>query len=53
MVDRRCILAKEHKMTDMNYIDANPSAVIVEVIKHLLKRFNDLKASHITVYSFM
>lgn len=41
-VDRRCILT-----------DVNPSAAVVEVIEHLLKRFSDLKVSRSTVYNFI
>ena len=42
-VGRKSILAEEHKMTIINFIDANPSAIIVEVTKNLLKQFHDLK----------
>ncbi|CEG75865.1 hypothetical protein RMATCC62417_10841 [Rhizopus microsporus] len=52
-VGRKCILTEEHKTTVINFIDANPSATVVEVTEHLLKRFHDLKVSRSTVYSFM
>ncbi|KAI7863498.1 hypothetical protein BDF14DRAFT_1876267 [Spinellus fusiger] len=52
-VGRRCILTEEHKMTVINFIDANPSATIAEVTEHLLKRLNDLKVSPNTVNNFM
>ena len=51
-VGRKCILTEEHKTTVTNFIDANPSAAVVEVTEHLLKRFHDLKVSRSTVYSF-
>ncbi|KAG1126328.1 hypothetical protein G6F37_013860 [Rhizopus arrhizus] len=38
-VDRKCILSKDHKTAIINFIDANPSAAVVEVTEHLLKRF--------------
>jgi hypothetical protein len=40
-------------MSVMNYIDANPSATVVEVTENLLKRFNNLKVSRSTVYNFI
>jgi hypothetical protein len=49
----KCILTKEHKTTVINFIDINPSATVVEVTEHLLKRFNVLKISRSTVYNFM
>ncbi|CEJ05592.1 hypothetical protein RMCBS344292_19530 [Rhizopus microsporus] len=49
----KCVLTEEHKTTVINFIDANPSATVVEVISHLLKRFNNLKVSRSTVYNFM
>jgi transposase len=52
-VGRKCILTEEHKATVTNFIDANPSAAVVEVTEHLLKRFHDLKVSRSTVYNFM
>ncbi|CEJ01567.1 hypothetical protein RMCBS344292_15590 [Rhizopus microsporus] len=52
-VGRKCILTEEHKTTVTNFIDANPSAAVVEVTEHLLKRFHDLKVSRSTVYNFM
>jgi transposase len=42
-VGRKRILTEEHKTTDINFIDANPSATVVEVTEHLLKQFHDLK----------
>ncbi|KAG1154888.1 hypothetical protein G6F36_014442 [Rhizopus arrhizus] len=36
-----------------NFINANPSATVVEVSEHLLKRFHDLKVSRSTVNNFM
>ncbi|SAL97564.1 hypothetical protein [Absidia glauca] len=52
-VSRKCILSKEHKSVIINFIDANPSASIVEVTEHLLNQFDDLKVSRSTVYNFM
>ncbi|KAI8393311.1 uncharacterized protein BYT42DRAFT_619149 [Radiomyces spectabilis] len=52
-VGRKCILMEDHKMTVVNFIDANPSASVVEVTEHLLKQFHDLKVSRNTVYNFM
>ncbi|KAI8329482.1 hypothetical protein BC941DRAFT_518741 [Chlamydoabsidia padenii] len=52
-VGRKCILSDEHKTAVVEFIDANPSAAVVEVTEHLLKRFNDLKVSRSTVYNFM
>ncbi|KAG1183129.1 hypothetical protein G6F36_008671 [Rhizopus arrhizus] len=53
LVGRKCILTEDHKMTVVNFIDANPSASVVEVTGHLLKQFHDLKISRSTVYNFM
>jgi transposase len=50
---RKRNLTEEHKMTVINFIDTNPSATVVEVIEHLLKRFHDLKLSRDTVNNFM
>jgi transposase len=52
-VSCECILIEEHKMTVINFIDANSSATIVKVTEHLLKRFNNLKVSRSTIYNFM
>ncbi|KAG1051880.1 hypothetical protein G6F43_005943 [Rhizopus delemar] len=52
-VGRKCILSEEHKTTVIDFIDANPSATVVEVTEHLLKRFHDLKVSRNTVNNFM
>jgi transposase len=52
-VGRKCILTEEHKKAVVNFIDANPSASVVEVTEHLLKQFNELKISRSTVYNFM
>lgn len=52
-VSRRCILTKEHKAAVLEFIDANLSAAVVKVTKHLLKRFSDLKFSRSTVYNFI
>jgi transposase len=52
-VGRKCILSEEHKTAVIDFIDANPSAAVVEVTEHLLNRFNDLKVSRSTVYNFM
>ena len=52
-VGRKCILTEEHKTAVINFIDANPSATVVEVTEHLLKRFLNLKVSRSTVNSFM
>lgn len=48
-VGRKCILSEEHKTAVIDFIDANPSAAVVEVTEHLLNRFNDLKVSRSTV----
>ncbi|CEP19756.1 hypothetical protein [Parasitella parasitica] len=48
-----CILSKEYKTVIINFIDANPSASIVEVTEHLLNQFDNLKVSRSTVYNFM
>ncbi|KAG1521681.1 hypothetical protein G6F52_006524 [Rhizopus delemar] len=50
---RKCILTEEHKTAVINFIDVNPSATVVEVTEHLLKRFHDLKVSRSTVNNFM
>ncbi|KAG1050496.1 hypothetical protein G6F43_007232 [Rhizopus delemar] len=50
---RKCILTEEYETTVINFIDANPSATVVEVIELLLKRFHDLKVSRSTVYNVM
>ncbi|KAL1931841.1 hypothetical protein VTP01DRAFT_8897 [Rhizomucor pusillus] len=52
-IGRKCILTEEHKTAVIHFIDANPSASVVEVTEHLLERFNDLKVSRSTVYNFM
>ncbi|CEG83032.1 hypothetical protein RMATCC62417_17010 [Rhizopus microsporus] len=52
-VGRRCILIEEHKTAVVEFTDANPSAAVVEVTEHLLKRFSDLKILRSTVYNFM
>lgn len=45
-VGRKCSLIEEHKTTVINFIDVNPSATVIEMTEHLLKRFNDLQVSH-------
>ncbi|OAD67154.1 Homeodomain-like DNA binding domain-containing transcription factor [Phycomyces blakesleeanus NRRL 1555(-)] len=50
---RRCILIEDHKMTVINFIEANPFASVVEVAKNLLNQFHDLKVSCSTIYNFM
>ena len=52
-VGRRSILTEEHKNAVVDFIDANPSAAVVEVTDYLLNRFDDLKISRSTVYNFM
>jgi transposase len=52
-VGRKCILTEAHKSAVINFIDANPSASVVEVTENLSKRFNGLKVSRSTVYNFM
>ncbi|CEI95033.1 hypothetical protein RMCBS344292_09234 [Rhizopus microsporus] len=47
-ISRKCILSKDHKTAIINFIDANPSAAVVEATEHLLKRFSDLRVSHNT-----
>ncbi|KAL1935134.1 hypothetical protein VTP01DRAFT_4274 [Rhizomucor pusillus] len=46
---RKRILTSEHKKAVIDFIDANPSAAVVEVTEHLMKQFNDLKVSRSTV----
>ncbi|KAG0945437.1 hypothetical protein G6F29_004602 [Rhizopus arrhizus] len=41
------------KRVGRNYLNANPSAAVVEVTEYLLKRFKNLKISRGTVYNFM
>ncbi|CEG68221.1 hypothetical protein RMATCC62417_04526 [Rhizopus microsporus] len=50
---RRRILTEEHKTTVINFIDTNPSATVVEIINHLLKRFSDIEVSRSAAYNFM
>ncbi|KAL1927621.1 hypothetical protein VTP01DRAFT_3858 [Rhizomucor pusillus] len=50
---RRRILTSEHKKTIIDFIDANPSAAVVEVTEHLVKEFKDLKVSNSTVNNFI
>ncbi|KAG1208848.1 hypothetical protein G6F69_006871 [Rhizopus microsporus] len=47
------ILHEEHKQVILEYIDENPSAVLEQVMKRLLQRFQDLKVSKSTVYNFV
>ncbi|KAG1455256.1 hypothetical protein G6F56_007111 [Rhizopus delemar] len=42
----------KHKTTVINFIDANPSATVVEVNEYLLKQFHDLKVSRSTINNF-
>ncbi|KAG1230271.1 hypothetical protein G6F67_006571 [Rhizopus microsporus] len=46
------ILRDEHKQVILEYIDENPSAVLEQVMERLLQKFQDLKVSKSTVYSF-
>ncbi|EIE77912.1 hypothetical protein RO3G_02616 [Rhizopus delemar RA 99-880] len=39
-VGRKSILFEEHKMTVINFIDANPSSTVVKVTEHLLKQLH-------------
>ncbi|KAL1931415.1 hypothetical protein VTP01DRAFT_9557 [Rhizomucor pusillus] len=41
------------KQLSSDFIDANPSAVVIEVTEPLVKQFKDLNVSHSTVYNFM
>ncbi|ORE13467.1 hypothetical protein BCV71DRAFT_278054 [Rhizopus microsporus] len=52
-IGRKCILSKDRKTAIINFIDANPSAAVVEVTEHLLKRLSDLRVSRSIVYNFM
>ncbi|CEP11165.1 hypothetical protein [Parasitella parasitica] len=52
-VGRKCIFTEEHETAVINFIDANPSATVVEVTEHLSTQFHDLKVSRSTVYNFM
>ncbi|KAG1208927.1 hypothetical protein G6F69_006804 [Rhizopus microsporus] len=47
------ILRDEHKQVILEYIDENPSAVLEQVMERLLQKFQDLKVSKSTVYSFV
>jgi transposase len=48
-----CILHEEHKQVILEYIVENPSAALEQVMKRLLQKFQDLKVSKSTVYSFV
>ncbi|OAD66395.1 Homeodomain-like DNA binding domain-containing transcription factor [Phycomyces blakesleeanus NRRL 1555(-)] len=50
---RRRILGEDHKQFLLNYIDENPSALVIEVTESLTQNFAGLNASHSTIYSFM
>ncbi|KAL1933804.1 hypothetical protein VTP01DRAFT_7894 [Rhizomucor pusillus] len=50
---RRRILTEEHVKAVIDFIDANPSAVVTEVAEHLMQQFDGLKVNHRTVYNFM
>ncbi|KAL4208391.1 hypothetical protein AB4K20DRAFT_1949621 [Rhizopus microsporus] len=50
---RSRILHEEYKQVILKYIDENPSAVLEQVMMRLLQRFQDLKVSKSTVYSFV
>ncbi|KAG1194999.1 hypothetical protein G6F70_008565 [Rhizopus microsporus] len=45
------ILHEEHKQVTLKYIDENPSVVLEQVMKRLLQKFRDLKASKSTIYN--
>ncbi|CEP09236.1 hypothetical protein [Parasitella parasitica] len=49
---RHRILGEEHKQCLVNYIDENPSAVLIEVVEHLMQSFVELNVSSSTVYNF-
>lgn len=46
-VGRRSILTKEHQTTVINLTDTHPSATVVQVTKHVLKRCTDLKQPYL------
>ncbi|KAI8389251.1 hypothetical protein BD560DRAFT_442954 [Blakeslea trispora] len=50
---RKCILTEEHNIILIDFIDDNPSTTVIEVTKHLLKRFDHLKVSCSTAYNFI
>ncbi|KAG1503159.1 hypothetical protein G6F52_012303 [Rhizopus delemar] len=50
---RHRILREEHKQCLLEYIDENPSAVLIEIMEYLLQNFADLTVSRSTVYNFM
>ncbi|OAD70671.1 Homeodomain-like DNA binding domain-containing transcription factor [Phycomyces blakesleeanus NRRL 1555(-)] len=50
---RRRILGEDHKQFLLNYIDENPSALVIEVTESLTQIFAGLNASRSTIYSFM
>lgn len=46
---RRRILIEEHVKAVIDFIDANPSAAVAEVIEHLIQQFDSLKVTNSTV----
>lgn len=46
---RRRILIDEHVKAVIDFIDANPSAAVAEVIEHLIQQFDSLKVTNSTV----
>ena len=50
---RHHIPGEEQEHFPLNYIDENPSAVLTEVLKHLLQSFLGLDVSRSTAYNFM
>lgn len=48
-----CILGKEYRNFILNYIDENPSAILIEVVEGLMKSFVSPNISRNVVYSFM
>ncbi|KAG1175417.1 hypothetical protein G6F70_009244 [Rhizopus microsporus] len=45
---RRRILIEEHVKAVIDFIDANPSAAVAEVIEHLIQQFDSLKVTNST-----
>ncbi|CEG78890.1 hypothetical protein RMATCC62417_13426 [Rhizopus microsporus] len=46
-------MTEEHVKAVIEFIDANPSAVVAEVTKHLMQQFDSLKVTNSTVYNPM
>ncbi|CEI87397.1 hypothetical protein RMCBS344292_01812 [Rhizopus microsporus] len=49
----RRILTEKHVKAGINFIDANPSAVVAEATEHLIQQFDGLKVMNSTVYNLV